>query len=71
MYSVTIQGRATGAYISLGDLNAGNDDEAKTVAIQLVKTKLDDLDLDDWISILKNGDEVGPRSTVAEFVRDP
>ena len=70
MYSVMVQGRATGAYISLGELNASNDDEAKTAAIKLVKTKLDDLDLDDWVSVLKEGDEIEPRSTVAQFVRN-
>jgi hypothetical protein len=35
-----------------------------------VKTKLDDLDLDDWVSILKEGDEIEPRLTVANLVRN-
>jgi hypothetical protein len=69
-YSVTVQGRATGAYVSLGELNASNDDDAKTAAINLVKTKIDDVDLDDWVLVLKDGEEIEPRSTVAQFVRN-
>jgi hypothetical protein len=70
MYSVRVQGRATGAYVSLGELKASNDDEARTAAIKLVKTELDNLDLDDWVSILRDEDEIEPRSTVAHFVRN-
>ena len=44
--------------------------DAKTAAINLVKTKIDDVDLDDWVLVLKDGDEIEPRSTVAQFVRN-